>query len=292
MDASGIRWEPYRPTNAAYWSEKICSLVQQIDQRRKGNKFLRLSRTSQASVTWSLPAVSSCPTSDETCQHCYALSGVYRIGLPGQIDRALRLDHLRGLIRANRLPEWVDWMVSQLNELRPEEPFQPTLRSDLPGALKCETGVRYMRWHDSGDIFHEDYAKAIVQVCERTPTVAHWLPTRMGSLINTLVQQRVAIPPNMSITVSVHYGGRLEHLQKHAVSDVLKVQPSARIGHTYVVAGPKSRRPDMQNITTQFGRDAVVCQAIAAEQSKERVCAGCRHCWAANIARPVIYPQY
>ena len=36
----------------------------------------------------------------------------------------------------------------------------------------------YFRWHDSGDMFHVSYIKAIIEVCKATPMIDHWLPTR------------------------------------------------------------------------------------------------------------------
>jgi hypothetical protein len=34
------------------------------------------------------------------------------------------------------------------------------------------------RWHDSGDVQDLDHLKKIFEVCELTPTVQHWMPTR------------------------------------------------------------------------------------------------------------------
>ena len=38
---------------------------------------------------------------------------------------------------------------------------------------------RYFRWFDSGDMYDIRLARKILEVCERTPWVKHWIPTRM-----------------------------------------------------------------------------------------------------------------
>jgi hypothetical protein len=85
--------------------------------------------------------------------------------------------------------------------------------------------------------------------------------------------------------------GALEQIQLQAVREILKAQPHARIGLSYFVIGPTSRTVDMRMIEDQFGRGAVVCPAITAKEKKDRVCAGCRRCWAAHIDAPIIYPN-
>jgi hypothetical protein len=194
---------------------------------------------------------------------------------------------LQGLIRERQLGTWVDWMTKELNPLKPDEPFP----APAPAVFAHGGPVQYLRWHDSGDLFHVEYARAIFRVCEATPKVAHWLPTRMGGVLNSLVQQGVRIPPNLSILVSVQRGGALEQGQIKAVRDVLKAQPTARIGLSYFVVGPRSRQVDVQVIQRQFGPDAVVCPAITAKDKADRVCGGCRRCWAARIETPVVYPR-
>jgi hypothetical protein len=224
---------------------------------------------------------------DETCEHCYAIGGWYRSDLALQVDRVLRLEYLKGLILEDKLEKWVQWMVSELNALHPDEPFP----LPAPAAFNHGDGVPYFRWHDSGDMFHEEYALAILKVCEATPQVAHWLPTRMGRLINSLVQQGAVIPNNLSVLVSVQRGGVLEQAQIKAVRDILKAQPSATIGFSYFVDGPASRKVDMRLVEEQFGRGATVCPALIAKTPQDRVCAGCRLCWGASWKSPVIYPR-
>ncbi|MGO8930723.1 MAG: hypothetical protein ACLQU3_28020 [Limisphaerales bacterium] len=292
MRGGTICWEPSIPANALYWSERIEAQAQEANQRRQAGAFLRLSRTSQTRATWSLPAIAACPLRDETCQHCYALERWYRNDLPRQIDRVLRLEYLRRLIHQDSLATWVDWMVTKLKALPADEPWPPALRRQgLPDGFYCGDRVQYFRWHDSGDLFHEEYALAIFSVCEATPRVAHWLPTRMGGLVRTLVQQGAVIPNNLSIQVSVQRGGKLEQAQIQALREVLEVQPSARIGLSYSHNGPAGRNVDVRLVKDTFGDGATVCPALTASAPKDRVCKGCRRCWGASIGEPVVYPM-
>jgi len=284
-----ICWEPLGPANTQYWEQRIHMLVEETTERRQQAAFLRLSKTSQTRATWSLPALAACPKRDETCEHCYAQQGWYRVDLPRQVDRVLRLEYLQGLIRKNSLSTWVQWMANTLNALPPDEPF-PAALGHFHG-FNSETKIPYFRWHDSGDLFNKEYARAVFQVCEMTPRVAHWLPTRMAGLVQSLVQKGVTIPLNLSVQVSVHRGGMLEAVQVHSVRDVLQAQPSARIGLSYFVNGTTNRKADLQLVEGHFGKGAVVCPAITATNPKERVCNGCRRRWASTFESPVIFPK-
>lgn len=44
-------------------------------------------------------------------------------------------------------------------------------------------------------------------------------------------------------------------------------------------------------IEDHAGRGVVVCPAPTAQEKKDRVCAGCRRCWAAHIGVPIVYPK-
>jgi hypothetical protein len=287
-----IFWEPFAPANAREWEERIHALDEYANQKRRTGAFMVLSKTSQTRATFSLPAIVACALRDEACEHCYALKGWYRLDLSHQVDRVLRLEHLQRLISEHRLPTWIDWAGDELNALPPDEPLPPSLRGQgLPDAWCRGERIRYMRWHDSGDLFHGEYALAILKVCEATPQVAHWLPTRMGHLVSSMVQKGAVIPNNLSILVSVQQGGALEQFQIQAVRQVLKAQPHARIGLSYFVTGPAKRTVDMRMIEDQFGRGAVICPALTELEPEDRKCAGCRRCWAAHIDTPIIYPK-
>jgi hypothetical protein len=222
------------------------------------------------------------------------LDGWYRTNLAAQYGRVKRLEYLQGLIREGRLHEWVRWISDQISHLRPVEAFPrrvvgPGLKAYLQ-SKSVDGPVAFFRWHDSGDLFHADYAKAVFQVCEQTPCVFHWMPTRVGALVSWLTRQGVAIPPNLTIQVSTHRGGKNEPTQLDAVRQINRAQPDARVGLTYVFNGPASRKVDMPSLRKEFGLTASLCPATVAEKSEDRVCNGCRRCWAhASIDSPIIY---
>jgi hypothetical protein len=291
-----LQWEPAPPKDAHLREPTIQKLIQlAAKQKAQGGKpFLKLSGTTKTGITWSLPPVAACPIVDETCGGCYALDGWYRTNLAAQYGRVKRLEYLQQLIREKRIGDWISWAATQINRLRPVEAFpqhvlNPPLRKYLQ-ANGLDGEVPFFRWHDSGDLFHAEYAKAVFKVCESTPKVFHWMPTRMGPLIAWLTRQGITIPANLAIQVSAHRGGKNEASQLEAVGEINRAQPNARVGLTYVFNGPASRKVDMPSLRKEFGPTASLCPATVAEKSEDRVCNGCRRCWAhASIKSPIIY---
>lgn len=291
-----VEWEPNLPPDAHLripTIEKLISLSAKTDMDNS-KPFLKLSGTTKTGVTWSLPPIAACPIIDETCSGCYALDGWYRTNLAAQFGRVKRLEYLQELIQQERLNEWVDWISERIRRLRTVEAFpRHVVNADLNAHLESQgiTGqVAFFRWHDSGDIFHAEYAKAIFRVCEATSDVFHWMPTRMGPLVAWLSSKGVKIPGNLTIQISTHMGGRNEEAQINAARQINARQPDARVGLTYVFSGPASRKVDMPKFREQFGSTATVCPATIAEKSEDRVCDGCRLCWAgASIKSPIVY---
>ena len=294
-DGIRINWHPAPPDGADKKVEFMERLLEQIDTNRKAgpSAFLRLSGTSKTGITWSLPAVGSCPQVDETCSTCYALDGFYRTNIAAQVGRVMRLEYLRDLIDREQLSEWVDWAADKIGRLRPVEavPRHVPLDASLAGYLPAhERKLAFFRWHDSGDLFHAGYARAVLDVCRRTPETLHWLPTRMGALLAGLVQSGVRLPPNLAVQVSCHRGGVLEQSQYAAVEAIRRAQPDARIGVTYAFAGTKSRMVQPEQVHDVFGSSASLCPATVAVDSDDRVCTSCRRCWAqADPRSPIVY---
>ena len=104
------------------------------------------------------------------CHGCYALKGRYRFNNVKQAlqRRATSLDH----------PHWVEAMVALI------------------------TGHKYFRWHDSGDLQSEWHLKQIFEVCKRTPSTKHWMPTREARFLKLL--NPAIIPSNLIIRMSSH----------------------------------------------------------------------------------------
>jgi len=104
------------------------------------------------------------------CAGCYALKGRYRFNNVKQAleRRATSLKH----------PGWVDAMVSLI------------------------MGHKYFRWHDSGDIQSVEHLKKIFEVCKRTPSTKHWMPTREARFLRLMDPD--IIPSNLIIRMSSH----------------------------------------------------------------------------------------
>jgi hypothetical protein len=92
------------------------------------------------------------------------------------------------------------------------------------------------------------------------------------------------------VQVSCYRGGILEKAQQAAIATIRRVQPEARIGVTYAHAGTKSRMVQPADVHAAFGALASLCPATVATNSDDRVCTGCRRCWAqASPTSPIIY---
>ena len=104
------------------------------------------------------------------CHGCYALKGRYRFNNVQQAlqRRATSIKH----------PDWVDAMVSLI------------------------MGHKYFRWHDSGDIQSVEHLKKIFEVCKRTPSTKHWMPTREARFLKLMDPD--IIPSNLIIRMSSH----------------------------------------------------------------------------------------
>lgn len=112
-----------------------------------------------------------------TCSGCYAMKGRYVFP---NVQKALyrRLE-------AIEKPLWAEAMAE----------------------LITRKGQSYFRWHDSGDLQSVAHLANIVRVCELTPGVRHWLPTREYRIVTEYVDDGGTIPPNLNIRLSAHMIG-------------------------------------------------------------------------------------
>jgi hypothetical protein len=94
---------------------------------------------------------------NDICWGCYAQIGCYTLKTTADAQAARYAWTRWSMKTAARRKRWVKIMAAAINE-------------------KCAGD--YFRWHDSGDVFSAQYARAISQVCKLTPTVKHWLPSR------------------------------------------------------------------------------------------------------------------
>lgn len=114
------------------------------------------------------------------CSKCYALKGRYVFS---NVQNALE----RRFVNLNH-PQWVEAMAWLINNVE-------------------KSG--FFRWHDSGDLQSAEHLNKIVQVCNLTPNVKHWLPTReyvAKGGTKGIIQQWFAsggtVPSNLTIRLS------------------------------------------------------------------------------------------
>jgi hypothetical protein len=108
------------------------------------------------------------------CSKCYALKGffVYNNAKNALIRRQ----------EAIKNKKWAEAMIFLIN-------------------LQEKSG--YFRWSVSGDI-EPDYFLKIIEVCNATPHIKHWLPTREYSVISDFINNGGVVPRNLTIRLSAY----------------------------------------------------------------------------------------
>ena len=156
------------------------------------------------------------------CDNCYALKGFYKT-----YAKTVKPAQYKRLGAAVKHPLWIDAMV----------------------VLISRSGDSHFRWHDSGDLQSIDHLRRIVQVCERTPDVIHWLPTREYRYVLMYLRAFGPLPTNLTVRLSAHM--------------LDKVAPDLGLPTSTVVTD-----------------DTYTCPASV--QNNE--CRDCRDCWNPNVS--------
>ena len=164
------------------------------------------------------------------CHGCYALKAnyLYPSVMTAHQKRMAGITH----------PEWVEAMVTLLSK----------------------SGEEYHRWHDSGDLQSLDHLKRIVEICIRTPSIKHWLPTREVKIVSDYVKQYGDFPSNLVVRVS---------------SPMINDKPLTSYANTSTVHTDGS---------TVHG---VECNA----RHNDNKCGDCRACWSRKV-KNVSYPKH
>jgi hypothetical protein len=174
-----------------------------------------------------------------TCHECYAADIEKRypsvhVGWTNNYHKATSLI-------ATDPERWSQWMAFQI--LKAYE----------------KTNEPYHRWFDGGDTASLAMLKAIARVCELTPSIRHWLPTREAAVVKAFLRE-CSLPTNLVIRVS---------------STMIDDQPIASHANTSTVHS--KGKP-------WIGKD---CDA----RTRNNQCGPCRACW--NPAIPnVSYPLH
>ena len=192
------------------------------------------------------------------CYGCYALTDFYltwRAADRGRERREAGLEH----------PRWVDSMVRQIDHY-------------------CVGESSYFRWHDSGDLHSVEHLSRIVEVCERTPQVKHWLPTREYEMVAEHRRRRGAFPANLTVRLSAL---------------MIDAEPPRALPGLEVPEGAIVIPPELWDLPTSTvhtpgapnpveGRWSVECRAAEERANK---CGPCRSCWSPRAAN-ISYPEH
>lgn len=118
-----------------------------------------------------------------TCHKCYAI----------------KLFELRPSVRTG-------WSTNYLKATRliAENPIQWSKAMAFQILKSAEkTKENYHRWFDAGDLQSEEMLKAIITVCQMTPHIQHWLPTREAKIVDNVVSRGLTdLPSNLIIRIS------------------------------------------------------------------------------------------
>jgi hypothetical protein len=183
------------------------------------------------------------------CSGCYAMTDWYRSWIPLLVGHDRRFKGLRH-------PLWIDALVKMIDSA-------------------CTGEDNYFRWHDSGDLQGVWHLANIVEVCRRTPTVHHWLPTREYEYVAAFLRGGGSIPDNLTIRLSAH------------MIDAEPVIPQPELAGLPVstVSTVSVYKSGIQIVE---GKGSIECRAVEARDNK---CGSCRACWARDV-RSVSYPQH
>lgn len=166
------------------------------------------------------------------CSDCYAMKGMYYMHNVQKAERR-RFDNLNHWL-------WVEAMAYLILTV-------PKSQRD------------YFRWHDSGDIQDLGHLIRIVEVCEMTPEVQHYMPTRERATVLSYLRNFGDFPPNLCVRLS---------------AAMIDGKPSS-------VPVP----------TSTVHKDDTPIGFICPAPSTEGKCADCRACWD-NSVKNVSYDYF
>ena len=192
--------------------------------------------------SFALPAGKECPTGSKlldvigsVCRSCYARKGYYTYPAAKLLRRTNLHETKQALRSASARQYWVKTLAGMILQEKAE----------------------WFRWHDSGDLLAAEHLLMIMEVCDQTPGVKHWLPTREYAFVAKALKAR-ACPKNLNIRLSSHMVGKTLD----------------------------SRLPT-SSVGSGFGRK---CPATY-DPKHEGSCGDCRACWSKTV-RNVDYKRH
>ena len=124
----------------------------------------------------------------------------------------------------------------------------------------CAKFVPFHRWFDAGDLQDVAMLRAIVRVCELTPHIRHWLPTREAGIVKAYRRTYGELPSNLVVRIS---------------ATMIGDKPVSGHAHT----------------STVHRKGGQVHGAACDAASRGHACGDCRACWDANVPN-VSYPLH
>lgn len=186
------------------------------------------------------------------CSGCYAMTDWYRSWRPllaGHARRFAGLTH----------PRWIDAMVRMISSA-------------------CTDEDNYFRWHDSGDLQGIWHLANIAEVCARTPSVHHWLPTREYEYVAGYLATGKKLPDNLTVRLSAHM----------IDADPVIPDPLQKLIGELPVSTVSTVSFYKSGVQIVEGKGSIECRAVEARDNK---CGTCRACWNRDV-RSVNYPQH
>lgn len=194
----------------------------------------------------------STPERPTVCGDCYALKGSYRMYpevIPAQYRRLAKVREAIAQVQEGWEPDATEWARSMAVLIAWES-----------------RESRVFRWHDSGDLQSVEHLRLIAAVCEMTPWVRHWMPTReAGVLAAYRLKVAGVLPANLNVR------------QSAALVDHFPNADRAGNGRTFSAVAKDAEIPE----------GAHACPAY--QQDGE--CRDCRACWSTDVP-VVVYPLH
>lgn len=200
-------------------------------------------KTGPGCLTLSLPAQVTCREDAPCRKGCYCLKG-----------RQCFINVLSAYYR-----NWRLW-----NE-------NPVLFEEMVTNLIKYSGLKLVRWHDSGEIPDMEYLKMMVRIARALPDVRFLAYTKKYELVNTYLDVEKKFPDNLTV--------RFSYWDKD-----WKVDNRHNLPVAYVDFKDKSKNPE-------FPTKMFHCRGNAKKEDLEHTCSSCQVCFNKNV-KAVVFGQH
>lgn len=207
-----------------------------------GTRNRKMPGTSYALPTWEcVTGVKLSHVPGSICEDCYAKNSEK---MYPSVRQGRETNFVRGVAMVESDPErFARYMAFQI------EHFANKFREP------------YHRWFDSGDLPSVAYLRAIVRVCQLTPGIKHWLPTRELGMVKQWLKEGGIVPANLVIRVSSTMIG--DSPRTAANTSTVHRAGESHVGHCCPSHEPANR-------------------AYSPDNSPN--CGACRACWDSSVA--------